>query len=314
MKSQTFRSFDDFAAVLKNEPVPYPDLESFSKKISTSKKKNPLFLRLKTIPLSILIVGIGILILSSATVSAFYAKFLIHNKDGEVKYEYSQTSIEQNEKDAKAREIHGKWENKINEIKSSLQTGEVAFFLIPELYELDKFFYPIQQDVQFTNIEQMKRVTTTSFIAPISMPANYTFLNGLISFEYEQIDLDKLYQEAKDSGKPYIVQMGMLTNKASQIFLTYAVGDSKFFNPEIHVHIRELIGGFGGTMTSAPIHDMEVIKLGNSELLYNPDPGLPSLTFVMEHNGSNLVYDLYGNSNTTKEELVQIATSLISLP
>lgn len=315
MNNQTFQSFDDFTSTLRNEPIPYPDMESFSKKIYTPKEKRSLFLRLKSIPLSILLVCIGVFVLSTATVSALYSKytkFIVHNKDGEVALEFSQTSKEQIEKDTKAREIYKKWEYKIDEIKESLQTNEVAFLLITELYELDKYYYPIQQEIQFSSIEQMKSATSTSFIAPTTMPDSYKFLNGSISFETEPIDLEKLYQEAQALDTPYIVQKGVVTQKATKIFLTYKAEEINFYQPIIYVHIREITGSVGYTSTSASIDRMQIITLNDSELLYDPD--FPSLTFIVENNGAVLEYGIFGNSVTTKEELVQIAQGLVSSP
>jgi len=313
MKKQTFQSYNDFVSTLKNEPIPYPQLESFSKKITSSKENRPLLFRLKSIPLSILLLSIGIFVFSGATVAALYTKLLVHNKDGEIALEYSQTSKEQTEKDTKAREIQNKWSYKIREIENSLLASEVSYLIITESYELDKIYYPIQQKQPFSNVEQMRSATSTSFIAPATMPASYKFSSGTILFEPEPIDTEKLYQEAKASDMPYIVQKGVLTNKAQTINLTYKAGDNKYNNPEIQVLIREIPGGsVGYTSTSRSINSMEVIKLKDSELLYDQD--FNYLNFIVEHNGSNLNYEIVGNDLATKEDLILIAKGLITSP
>ena len=193
-------------------------------------------------------------------------------------------------------------------MEDGLQDGEAAYFLIAEAYEWDGIYFPLQKEKRYSSVDQLGGETSTAFIAPPAMPESYQFLQGTIRFEPEPVDTDKLYQEAKASGIPYIAEKAALTRHAQTIHLTYEA-DRHGYRPVIQVRIREITGNAGYTTTSGPMEGMEIIRLKDGELLY--DPAFPSVLFPVKINGTRLEYEVIGNDSTTREELIFIAEGLL---
>ena len=125
MKPTPFRTYEDFEAALKNEAIPEPRTELWTRlSLHSSSTSRRTIIRKPILFLAILCIS---LILSAGASAVAWNSKLLHQKDGKVALEYGQTSQEQNEMDRKIREIMGRqqWKTKVDEIQQSCSRRDV---------------------------------------------------------------------------------------------------------------------------------------------------------------------------------------------
>lgn len=310
MSKPMFRSFQEFEAALKQETVPYPRVESIRERLQENESRRPRRW-LKPLPVTIGLLCIAaILFTAGPTVQALFAKYVLHDSNGEPVLEYVQTSQEWIDKGEKVRSIMYDWKGKMNEIQENLNDGDAVIFLVPEAYAVAGHYFPLQKPDLYHRIEDMIRDTSNGFIAPPYIPENYYFSKGLIGYSLEPIEhetIDQWYRDAVAADQPYIIKPVALTDQPQSIFFVFE--DER--NPIAPYFTVSLSEATGFTSTTKMADSTEIIEVAHSEVLYEDDE-IDIVTFVVPHNGINLQYSIHGNSLMTKEELLRIAEGIIA--
>lgn len=311
MKNKVFLTFEQFEEAWRAESIPMPDVQhSYTRIMRPAGGKKNIRPWLRPIPVSIGILCLSFLLFAGTNVSAIFLKYILHDDKGEAVFEYVQSSPEQLEIDKEIREMVTVYKNDMEAVEEGLSSGEATLFFITEAYRLDGYYFPLQKNEEFKELESLVQATDTSFRLPDALPQNYSFLSGEIIYETQRIDpswLDQLYEEASSANLPYLVEPLKLTKKAQSIILNY----SDESHPGIPFLSLLISQSTGSTSTSDIRSDAtEIVQVEGMEAIY--EQPFHKLTFVLEHNGVKLDYSVSGSQSSTKEDLLLLAKSLLS--
>lgn len=320
MNKKAFHSFEEFTQVWKQETIPQP--KGLEELFRSDPRPSYRWKRL-----SAAILSICVLFTAGTTLSATVWDWpKLRNSQGEAVFGYGQTSPEQMEKDARSRQISGKYRDTMHDAEISAAPGEMNYLLITELYELDRYVYPYQQKSVFTTPQSLQNATATVFALPAYVPEKLGFLQGTIRYEGEPVDMEALYREAKQAGLDYIVRSAKLKPEAHEIYVEYGAPDAPAV-PVLGIGIRPEKDLSLAHMTSsdASNKEYELVDIQGQEALYIKDERLLYLPVQAAEGG--FIYEIRsvftqeeerpeGKAENqpqpvSREELVKVAASLL---
>lgn len=294
--NKKIKSFDEFESRFKNQELPEVH---YKERQVMEHKRVPIFLRASFITLFL-----TLFIAASVVAAVQFSGWKLFDAEGKQVYEME--VWENPDPGDKYSKMDAKYRKIMDEVKSTIPTGEFKYFLIVEGHEdpdISGLSY-LMNGVKITSVAEIPQDFRDSLHLEDMLQNEYTLKEGTLYYELpdhvENID-EEIYMEAKENNMPYGVRDGILTDKISSVELKY-----DFINIRINSTGEKLL-------TSENLAEYTKIREDGVDFLYSEE--FQTVIFIKEGHSKKLRvtihYALIGENLGMKEELLSIAKSLL---
>lgn len=313
-----FQSYDQFEAEWKKESIHEIDLDKVKAKVigpADNDRKMLVNKRKMTLVIAMVVFTLCL----GTVVMAVYNGWQLKNKQGDILLNYAKGEMTEMNRLVRGMNARLEFYEAEDEALESLAPGEMAYFLVVKEYEISKYLPVLQREEKITDLDKLKNITITKFKLPEYLPNGYKFEYGIVTFKAEgedAIDKEALYNEAKKTGRGYIIKKGKLTKEANQVRLIYVNKDGYKLNISVNSDNDRKLFGYDHEI-------VETLAASHREVLHIKSKWgeIESYLFVDEGSAPNLIYGItnsginesrmYGKGNLPlpKEEAIKMIES-----
>lgn len=307
-----FQSFDDIENYLKNERLPYTDnkdkiLDKINNNIKYKKftyKKVVLICAIALISITTVAFAFGFIPEHDEFVKAHNGKinYTLTDDNGDIVIQLGE--VDDVENDSKRQDemiqrekVAKEFEDISNELENKLSNDKMALFIpvkgIDSFIEYDLLNYDISNWIEtYYTIEDIKNYIPKHSPLPKYIPKGFTFNKSDLVYFYEDANeinsrefLNKLFEEAKASGKDYYYKEYKRSSQSHSFYVEYKQTNS---DKDTKIHFE-------------PRLNMR-FKKGKTTRISEFSSGVEKKAKTIEHNGKKYLVESYTRDDGTRME------------
>ncbi|MGM7680805.1 hypothetical protein ACSVDA_01500 [Cytobacillus sp. Hm23] len=278
-----FHSFEDFERSLKNEQIPTMNEQEIHEAVfykKDSKRTSFLVNRRLVLMTTVLL----IILTTSVGVAAKLNGWSLLNTKGETMLEI--TNEEWDHPSLK------QYDDKIDELKNTLEPGEFLYFLPIDQYERygPSAVRTVKNDTYFSDYTNMKNFIENKVLLPTEFPGAYELDKGQIQYTVKSEEnllnvYEEMYKEGKSKGLEFVTKEGELSSNIVVISMTL----KNELYEKVYINIISSTNGTKWHMSDKELEQSEKRNLNGVDYIYNSDEN--RILFAVEDGkGENWIY------------------------